>query len=374
MIAHMGTAPDAATVRPPPSTGDAVDQFRAAMLAAGLTPPESIEADGTLHRFASDGRRGDDSGYYVLHLDRLPAGMFGCWRAGIKQTWHAESGRPFTAEERRAHRERIEAMRRQRQADEAERHRSTAERAQRIWRESTPAPAEHPYLARKAVMSCGLRTSGDELLVPMATDGEIVNLQRIGPDGEKKFLPGGRVSGVYFGIGEPDNLLCIAEGFATGASLHEATGYAVAVAFSAGNLRHVAETMRRKFPKLRIVIAGDNDKSGTGQRAALEAARAVGALVAIPSTQGRDWNDIARVRIQRPAAACPSRRGQPARSPWSWPFCRTGLPRAGRGRGTSALRRSTGPPRRAANRSIRSEFASRVPKTFPCVPSMTPRR
>ena len=310
MSAAIGTATGAHGVRPPPSTGDAIDQFRAAMVAAGLTPPDSIEADGKLHRFASDGRRGDDSGWYVLHLDGLPAGEFGCWRSVIKQTWHAKSGRTFTPEERRQHRERIEAMRRQRQADEAERHRRTAEWAQRIWRDSTPADA-HPYLVRKTVNSYGLRASGDELLVPMATDGEIVNVQRITPDGEKKFLPGGRVRGCYFAIGNPDKTLCVAEGYATGASVHEATGAAVAVAFSAGNLLAVAKGLRAKFPDVRIVICGDHDAGGTGQHAALEAARAVGALVAIPATEGHDWNEVhkaeglAAVRAGIEAATAP---------------------------------------------------------------------
>ncbi len=295
MSTVMETRATPANGRPPPITErDVIDQFREAIAAAGLTPPDVIEADGALHRFASDGRHGDDSGFYLLHLDGVPAGMFGCWRSGIKETWHARGAREHTPQELRAHRDRMEAMRRARQADEAERQRSTAERARNIWREATPAPADHPYLSAKGVKSSSLRVSGDELLVPMATGGEIVNLQRISRDGEKKFLPGGRVKGAYHAIGKPDGLLCLTEGYATGASVHEATGAAVAVAFSAGNLRAVAEAMRRKFPEARIVLCGDNDVSGTGQRAALEAARAVGGLVAIPPKEGSDWNDIHR--------------------------------------------------------------------------------
>lgn len=283
-----------ANVRPLPSASDAVDSFRAAILAAGLAAPDVIEADGALHRFASDGRRGDDSGYYLLHLDGLPAGTFGCWRAGIKQTWHAESGRTFTAEERRAHRERIETMRRQRQADEAERQRKAAEWAARLLREAAPSPDGHPYLARKGVKSHGLRVSGETLLIPMYHGGELVSVQMIEPDGTKRFAPGGRTKGAYYPIGKPDKLLCITEGYATGATVHEATGHAVAVAFSAGNLRAVAEALRARFPELRIVIAGDNDKSGVGQSAALDAARTVDGLVAIPPKEGNDWNDIHR--------------------------------------------------------------------------------
>ncbi len=46
-----------------------IDQFRDAMANAGLSPPETIHDDGKLYRFATNGRRGDDSGWYVYHSD-----------------------------------------------------------------------------------------------------------------------------------------------------------------------------------------------------------------------------------------------------------------------------------------------------------------
>ena len=42
----------------------AIDGFSTAMEAAGLPPPPTIEADGSLHRFNTSGKRGDDSGWY----------------------------------------------------------------------------------------------------------------------------------------------------------------------------------------------------------------------------------------------------------------------------------------------------------------------
>lgn len=66
--------------------------FRAAIEAAGLTPPAAIEADGRLHRFATSARSGDDAGWYVLHAEPVPAGAFGDWRSGLSLTWRA--GRP----------------------------------------------------------------------------------------------------------------------------------------------------------------------------------------------------------------------------------------------------------------------------------------
>jgi putative DNA primase/helicase len=133
------------------------------------------------------------------------------------------------------------------------------------------------------------------LMVPVRNvAGELQTLQFVSPEGEKRFVPGGRKAGGYFAIGAPADVLCIAEGYATGASVHEATGHAVAVAFDAGNLEPVARALRQKFPEARIVIAADNDESGTGQKKAEEAARAVGGLVALPQEAGKDWNDVHR--------------------------------------------------------------------------------
>ncbi len=63
-----------------------IEKFRQAIQSAGLTPPDVIEADGKLRRFASSGKRGDDAGWYVLYGDGIPAGIFGDWRTGISQT------------------------------------------------------------------------------------------------------------------------------------------------------------------------------------------------------------------------------------------------------------------------------------------------
>jgi putative DNA primase/helicase len=286
-------AVEALPAGPVPPFATAVDGFRAAMVGAGLEPPETIIADGALHRFSSNGKRGDDSGWYTLHLDGIAAGAFGCWRSGIRQTWHARTERKLTQEELKAHRERVESMRAERKAEEAKRHGEAAETARRLWNSAAPAPATHPYLQRKHIRPHGARVDGEDLLVPMTIAGEIVNLQRITPAGEKRFLSGGRTSGCLLVLGKPDGVLYLAEGFATTASIREATGAAVVIAFSASNLRPVAMALREKFPELRIVVAGDNDNSGTGQRAAREAAEAVDGTVALPATEGMDFNDVA---------------------------------------------------------------------------------
>ena len=264
----------------------AVEQFRDAIRAAGLNPPDTIEADGRLHRFPSNGKRGDDAGWCVLHDDGIPAGAFGDWRTGINETWRADIGRTLTPAEEAAHRAKLEAIRREREAEEARRYQEAREKAAAIWKAARPATDDHAYLVRKGIKAHGARLHNGALVIPMRDGGELHSLHFIGPDGDKKFLTGGRVKGCYFGIGKPDGVLCIAEGYATGASIHEATGYVVAVAFSCGNLEAVAKALRAKFPTSRIVICADNDTSTPGNPGLTKAtavARAVAGLLAIPS-------------------------------------------------------------------------------------------
>jgi putative DNA primase/helicase len=141
------------------------------------------------------------------------------------------------------------------------------------------------------------------LAVPMRDGADLHSLQFIGPEGDKRFLSGGRVSGCYLLIGKLDGTLCIVEGYATGASIHEAAGCAVAVAFNAGNLLPVARALRANFPNLRLIVCADDDASTPGNPGlskAREAAQAMGALLAVPDfgknrpDGATDFNDLHR--------------------------------------------------------------------------------
>jgi putative DNA primase/helicase len=179
---------------------------------------------------------------------------------------------------------------------------TAAEKAATIWNGAEEAPADHRYFLNKHIKPYGLRAVKGLLIVPMRdTTDELHNLQFIKGDGTKKFLAGGRVSGHYFGIGAPDGVLCITEGYATAASVHEATGHAVAVAFNAGNLLPVAKELRSKFPDVRLILCADDDHRTAGNPGitkATEAARAVGGLLAVPDfgesrpDDASDFNDL----------------------------------------------------------------------------------
>jgi len=278
-----------------------IEQFRAAIHAAGLTPPEAIEPDGRLHRFSGNGERGDDAGWYVFHDDGLPAGAFGDWRSGTSETWRADIGRRLTPEEEAAHREHTVAMRRTREAEEDRCKAEAREKAASIWESALPATDDHPYLVAKRVQAHGLLQHEGALVVPMHDDAGLSSLQFIYSNAEKRFLAGGRVCGCYFFIGRAASTLCIAEGYATGATIHESTGYAVAVAFNAGNLLMVARALRHKFPALRLIVCADDDATTDGNPGltkAKEAAKAIQGLLAVPDfgaqrpSGATDFNDL----------------------------------------------------------------------------------
>jgi putative DNA primase/helicase len=227
----------------------------------------------------------------------------------------------------------LDAERKARQAE-------TATKAAEIWNAAAPAPSDHPYFVRKSIQAHGTRLYHDALLIPMREGGELHSLQFIGPDGDKRFLSGGRVAGCYFSIGGTQGAmaLCIAEGFATGSTIHQATGHPVAVAFNAGNLKAVAQGMRARFPTLPLIVCADDDAAtfgNPGLTKANEAARAVGGLLATPDfgperpPGATDFNDMAAARgmdVVRDAiksAVAPDDGGgtgsSPAGEPWPEP-------------------------------------------------------
>jgi putative DNA primase/helicase len=151
-----------------------------------------------------------------------------------------------------------------------------------------------------------MRVFKGALVVPVRdAAGALHSLQFIGAGGTKRFLKGGRVAGLHFLIGVAGKVVCIAEGYATGASIHAATGHTVAVAFNAGNLRPVAAAIRKCHPDARLIVCADDDAGTPGNPGlthARDAARATGASIAV-STFGADrpagatdFNDLHRVR------------------------------------------------------------------------------
>lgn len=168
----------------------------------------------------------------------------------------------------------------------------------------------HPYLKTKQVEGHNARRiqsqhlPGYDLLIPVCDSGVLMNLQIINPHGKKRFIKGGRVSGCYAPLGSlgTAGTLYICEGWATGATLLEYYGGAVACALFAANLEPVARKMRERYgPDQHIVIAGDDDRSkkeNAGRKAATKAAEAIDADLIFPEfPEGSpadlsDFNDL----------------------------------------------------------------------------------
>ncbi len=264
-----------------------------AMRAAGLAPAKDIElhGDGKLTRYRVEGdKSGSRNGWAVRHDHPMPAGAFGSWKTGESHTWRDATTQPRTPEQLAQLQHQVQAMQKARAVELVAVHAGARERAAKLWDRARPATNPHPYLQRKRVHAYGIRQLRDMLLVPARdAHGTLHTLQFIGADGSKRFLTGGRIAGCYYGIGKPFAALLLAEGYATGATLHQATGEAVAVCFNCGNLLAVARALRDKFPRLRLVVCADNDQApgNPGATHARAAAQAVGGLLAVPEfTEG----------------------------------------------------------------------------------------
>ena len=234
--------------------------------------------------------------------------------------------------------ERQAEAKRQRDAAEAaaleQRREDAASRCEALWKGARAAPGRNgcPYLKRKGVKGHGLRyLPGGVALVPMRdAGGRLWSVQRLlasplpgrkaGESGTDKLygppkespdeLVSSRKLGLWHWIGDPVGApaLLLAEGYATAASLHEATGRPVAVCFDAGNLVHVGRELRRLYPTALLLVCGDDDKATEARRGKnpgrIAAAAAVAAMLVDGALAGavfpaklpedaKDFNDLA---------------------------------------------------------------------------------
>jgi putative DNA primase/helicase len=256
-----------------------------------------------LHRFRAEDDK-DRNSWYVFHAGPPSAGAFGCWRRGINETWHNGSGK-LSERDYAAVREAWRAADAERKRTERERRDQARKVAARLY-DTAQLPECNGYLAARGVKAYGdVRQRTGRLVVPLRdVEGQLHSLQLIASDGTKRFLSGGRVEGCFCSLcAEEDGPLVIAEGYATAASVHEATAYATVAAMNCGNLLPVAKAIRAKWPSRDIIVAADNDAwtdANPGVTKATEAAKLIGAKLAVPefvdeTTKPTDFNDLHRL-------------------------------------------------------------------------------
>lgn len=248
---------------------------------AGLLVDELVI--GARQRCRIDGGDREKRGWYRLHELRLDSGdylivgSYGIWRGADPGTTKVELGKgaPMSNEQRLALRARLAEDRKQEQAARRAESGRAAIRAQAMWARLAP-DGDSDYLRRKCIQAHGVRFSeAGTLVVPLLdAGGQIHGLQLIFPSGhprrkklgrDKDFWPAGLAKqGHHFCIGSPVAvavcLLC--EGYATGATLYEATGLPTVIAFDAGNLVHVADALRKRHRGLRVLVCADDDYLG----------------------------------------------------------------------------------------------------------------
>lgn len=230
---------------------------------------------GRLVRCKVEGDR-EKRGWYALHEVRLNAGelvifgSFGVWRGTDNNAQKIKLNRDRLSDDQlEAIRARIAEDKKRAEARRRREVERASARARAMW-DKLPRDGTCDYLARKQVKAYGVRFSArGNMVIPMLDlRGRIHGLQVIYGDTaakrrqgrEKDYWPFGMsTKGMHFPIGAVAWIVLMAEGYATAASLHEATGYPVVVAFDAGNLLPVAQAIHKRYPWARVLVCADDD-------------------------------------------------------------------------------------------------------------------
>lgn len=257
-----------------------------ALTAAGMTPPQNITL-GRWTRFPGCGKgRANRSGWCRMITPTLA--IYGDWSTGLSEVWrdNAHQDDATTRQMLAQARAREQDMRRK----DRERQRLAALKAADIIKAATRGT--HPYLERKGFPDSEGLIYGEHLVIPMRDANDyprVLSAQLIDAEGEKRFLPGGRTRAAIYRIGsEGSGRIVLCEGYATALSIASAIrrlpgAFQILVCFSAQNLERVGQIVPRN-----AVVAADNDRSGTGERAAC----ATGLRWTMPYEVATDFNDL----------------------------------------------------------------------------------
>lgn len=275
------------------------------MMGFGITPPTEIIYDGGIHRFKTNGDKEKNSWYIAFDNDKFQSGAFGCWRRNINETFCSIEHTHLTTEQKQQYAKQLVEQKRIVELEKVKQQECVKTQANyRFNCATTRGINDHSYLQQKGVKSHGLRIENSLLLVPMLNiDGEIASIQTISATNDKRFTKGGRLKGCFMPIGTPEDTLILCEGYATGASIYEATGEPVAACFTSENILEVAKELSAKYPNAKIIIAGDDDhkrEQNAGRIKAVEAAKHIGGSTVFPvfdfpHDDCTDFNDLHRL-------------------------------------------------------------------------------
>ena len=252
------------------------DAIRKAFADEGFQITDAVPiADGKIHRFKKDGNDKRRSAWYIGFQNFRPKDgspffffQFGNWRKEAKFQATSLEGKALSRDKNKIIKQNTEKASKQRAFEKEKLNSECKDSAAPIWTK-LKADGRTPYLDRKQIKELfGARigeaklegeTRGDVLFIPVRDEeNKLWGFQKIFDDGTKRLSFGVKIQGNFFLIGKLDGgTVYVCEGYATGASIHEATGRPVVVAFFASNLPEVC----RKFTDdNEVIIAGDDDR------------------------------------------------------------------------------------------------------------------
>lgn len=292
-----------------------IDLFKAEMNKQGISPPGDMHANGKLYRFYVEGdKKGSKNGWYVLHSDGVPCGVYGSWKKGVTWKWSAKKNHEMSYLEKNKQMEQINNIYKIRNETREEEQYEASLEADYLWSKCSLINVDHPYLVEKHIKPfCAKQYKGQIVLPIIDCSGKLWSLQYISESGEKRFLPKGALKGRFIlvqdVVNEQNASILICEGFATGATLAISNPYAcVIAACNAGNLEPVAVAIRKQFPSTKIIICADDDRldpENPGITKGRKAAIAASALfhqpkwpVGAPESL-TDYNDLACWNIKQ---------------------------------------------------------------------------
>lgn len=280
----------------------------------------TLQLDGRIHRYSIQGDKpGQFTGAYCIFTDNWPAGWIYNWRSGEHQNWAFnrdrldDKGRSFFDDAK--YQEMIEkSLKHQKELLEKHEHeRIIATEHERILFETLPpAPDNFPYFCKKNVRNFGIHfyNSINSIAIPLRNiNGRFMSVQWIDKHGNKKFSKGLSTKGAFFSIaldiidGNNDIPILICEGYATLATIYDATQLPTVAAMNCHNIFNVAQALKSKFKNNKIIILADNDlltEGNPGLKAANETCKKLGLTgVLYPNfsrnEKGSDWNDYCAI-------------------------------------------------------------------------------
>ncbi|HDS7253968.1 TPA: DUF1738 domain-containing protein [Escherichia coli] len=260
--------------------------------------------DGEGHRITVEGdKKGEKSGFYIIHTDGHPAGFMQNNRTKEETRWSSK-GYVQSDEEKALLRAQAAQKQAEKAAQQQKEHESSAKRVEKQLGQLSELQQPTAYLEKKGLqIHKGVFTDkeGQKTFIPAYdVQGKQWTMQYINEDGTKRFAKNARKEGCFHVVGGLDALkeapvLIVAEGYATAGSITEATQVPTVAAFDSGNLEPVAKALKQAYPDKPIIIAGDDDISqsckmkvkdkatvNVGREKALETAKAVGGVAVFP--------------------------------------------------------------------------------------------